>query len=109
MGLKKRQSAVGELYDKYYFTFSDGNILKIEDSLIKGLDKLLLSRKDIERYYNIDGFGSECRLYVYQRIEQLSRSVELSVKYNYGEPFNGIEWTPRLPTDAHIIMWVFLT
>ena len=105
--IRKRQSPVGELYDKYFFTFRDGNILKIDESYTNTLENLLKQRKDIERYFNIDRFSSESRLYVYQRIEQLSRSSELLIKYNYGEPFNGVEWTPRLPTDAHIIMWVF--
>ena len=68
-----------------------------------------MQRRDIERYYSVSSFGFDSRLYIFNRICNLVKSSEFDIQYNSGENFNGEEWSPKYPTDSHIIMWMFCT
>lgn len=109
LDLEKNQDPVSQLYGKYFYVFKDGTELKIDDKYKELFDTLLKQRKDIEKYFTIEGFGKEARFYTFYRLYKFAHSKDLYIKYNSGDFFNGLEWTSRLPTDAQIIMWMFCT
>ena len=67
---------------------------------------LLKQRIIFEKYIDIPGFS--CRGYVLQRIRALSRSSCLSAYSSIsGGYFNSDSWTPKRPTDSHILSHLF--
>ena len=67
---------------------------------------LIKQRMIFETYIDLPGFN--CRGYVLQRIRSLSQSSSLSAySSSSGGNFNSISWTPKRPTDSHILSHLF--
>ena len=63
-------------------------------------------RKVLEKYFEVPGYSS--RGYVLQRLHELVRSSCLAGYTSYaGGSYYGDSWTPKRPTDAHILSNIF--
>jgi len=109
LSMELKQTLVGQLYGKYYYSIKGKPAFEPSQKEIATLEKYLSQRRDIEKYYSIDKFEGDTRFYVFDRIVKLVESPTLSIKYNSGGSFNGVEWSTKYPTDSQIIMSMFCT
>jgi len=105
--LELKQDLVDQLYGKYYYAVKNKPLFKVEGKLKEDLEELLQQRRDIEKYFRIEGFAKETRPYVTYRIARMVESSSFQIHYNSGESWQGQEWSHDFPTDAEIIMWLF--
>lgn len=109
LSMELKQTLVGQLYGKHYYSIHGKKLFEADEKTRDVFERVLNQRKDIEKYFRIDGFSEESRFYTYYRVKKLAESHSLKIEYNSGEFFNGSEWTSKLPTDSQIIMWMFCT
>ena len=76
-------------------------------SLYMHIERLLFERTGLEEFFMIRGFLN-AREYVIKRIANIIESQMFAPFFDSGDGFNGGGWTPRLPTDSQIVLWVFL-
>lgn len=107
LSLELKQNLIGKLYGKYYYSIKGKPLFDPDEEYRKVFEEKLQQRRDIEKYYTLEGFGPEVRFYTYFRVNRMAEDPMLKIRYNSGEAFHGSEWTPKLPTDAQIIMWMF--
>lgn len=107
MSMELKQTLVGKLYGKYYYSIKGKLVFEPNEKDIAVFEKYLSQRRDIESYFTVEGFGPESRFYVYYRILNLTQSTTLNIKYNSGMQIDRMNWSSKFPTDAHIIMSMF--
>lgn len=76
-------------------------------SLFLRMEQYLQERIDLEEFFQIRGYLS-AREYVIKRIASFVEGPMFSPQFDRGGSFNGCGWTPRLPTDSQIVVWIFL-
>lgn len=107
--LNLRENLMDQLYENYYYAIKNKPLFQVDKEQKEDIEGLLTQRRDIEKYYRIDGFPKEIRAYTHHRITKMADSSSLKILYNSGESWNGAEWNSKLPTDAQIIIWLFST
>lgn len=83
--------------------------LTMEEGMQAEFEKLLSEREMLEEYLRVEKFGHpSARAYIVERMSHwYSQDSLSSIRYNRGYRWVGGEWSPKLPTDSNIIMWMF--
>ena len=107
-GIQVENTLFSELTNSGFYTIANRFQLTIEADNNPHFKTLVITRKKLEDYFAIPNFSAENRPYIVTRICELMEDRDLiDFHYNRGKNYFGGEWAPHMPTDAHIVMWLF--
>ena len=86
---KKIQNLVFTFKSSHHFVLKSGKVVEIPQVSLKEFENELNIRKQIETYYNIEGFEPRARYYVFDRLFNLSNQLSLKIFNHKGGSFQG--------------------